>query len=80
MDFLGNEPWETPFGVVVKGENVLSQWYTGYGEIKGFNEHGVDQQILYERGNVYLQEFFPDLDYIISCKLEKEDANYNQEL
>lgn len=66
--------------MVVKGEQVMSQWYTGYGEIKDFNEYGVDQQLLYEHGNIYLQEHFPKIDYIISCKLEVEDENYNQEL
>ena len=33
LDFLGKEPWETPFGVVVDGQPVLDNLYKGYGEV-----------------------------------------------
>lgn len=59
-EFLGGEPWETPFGVVVKGmDSVVRQFYDGYGEMKPFNdkgeEEGVDQDLINEQGNPYLR-------------------------
>lgn len=71
LDFLGNEPWETPFGRIVEGFDVIDSLYTGYGDIKGFNENGPDQQMVYQEGNKYLRENFPELDYIESCEFVK---------
>lgn len=77
---MGKEPWETPIGQVVKGMDVVDSWYTGYGELKDFNENGggVDQQLIYEYGNRYLREHFPDLDYIIDCSIT--DTNHVHKL
>ena len=33
LDFLGKEPWETPFGFVSDGQTVLNNLYKGYGEV-----------------------------------------------
>lgn len=71
LDFLGKEPWETPFGRIVEGFEVIDSLYTGYGDIAGFNEAGPDQQRLYREGNQYLRENFPQLDYIESCEFVK---------
>ena len=66
LDFLGNEPWETPFGKVVWGNHVVDSWYTGYGDMKGMNglgdEHGVDQSLIYIHGNSYLKENYRMFD------------------
>lgn len=73
QDFLGKAPWETPFGKVVRGTNVVDSWYTGYGEITPFKKNGVDQQQIYSQGNQYLRDNFPKLDYILSCEVTDKD-------
>lgn len=68
LDFLGKQPWETPFGEVVEGIEVLDNLYKGYGEISSFGD-GPDQQEIYSQGNDYLRREFPQLDYILSCSV-----------
>jgi cyclophilin family peptidyl-prolyl cis-trans isomerase len=71
LDFLGNEPWETPFGIVHSfsaENNTLDQLFKGYGDIPPFGS-GPDQQRVFQYGNAYLRQDFPQLDYILSCRL-----------
>jgi len=68
-DWLGGEsPWEVPFGRLVDEESYksLSKIYTGYGE-------SPEQSEIMDRGNEYLQNEFPLLDYIESCAIVKEN-------
>jgi peptidyl-prolyl cis-trans isomerase A (cyclophilin A) len=51
------------FGKVIEGMDVVDQLYAGYGEGPP-NGNGPYQQRIQEEGNVYLNEFFPKLDYI----------------
>jgi len=51
-----------PVGRVVEGMEVVDQLYAGYGE-------DVSQKKLRNRGNSYLDENFPELDYIESAEL-----------
>ena len=74
LDFLGKEPWETPFGVVALGQDTLDDLYRGYGEIVPFNTNGVDQQKIFVEGNQYLRDSFPKLDYIKSCSVIEENG------
>jgi peptidyl-prolyl cis-trans isomerase A (cyclophilin A) len=53
----------TPFGEVSEGMNVVESLYGGYGEGAPRGQ-GPDQQAITERGNDYLEEHFPRLDYI----------------
>lgn len=73
QDFLGKAPWETPFGKVIRGTESVDRWYTGYGEITPFKKDGVDQQQIYSKGNQYLRDNFPLIDYILSCEITDED-------
>lgn len=57
-----------PFGKVVEGMNVLGQLYGGYGEGQP-NGMGPDQNMIQMRGNDYLNESYPLLDYIKSAKI-----------
>uniref|UniRef100_A0A7S2RS89 PPIase cyclophilin-type domain-containing protein n=1 Tax=Mucochytrium quahogii TaxID=96639 RepID=A0A7S2RS89_9STRA len=65
---LGAELWETPFGNVTKGLDIVRSWYREYGET-------VDQVKIMRQGSAYLKKNFPDLDYIESCSIanNKED-------
>lgn len=72
LSSLGKSPWETPFGRVVKGHNVIDSWYRGYGEISAFSKNGPDQQMIYRKGNKYLRKYFPNLDYIVKCELRSQ--------
>lgn len=71
LDFLGNEPWETPFGEVVEGQSTLDNLYKGYGEMSVFGS-GPDQERVISEGNSYLREFFPEIDYLQSCAIIEE--------
>jgi peptidyl-prolyl cis-trans isomerase A (cyclophilin A) len=73
LDFLGNEPWETPFGVVVDGQSTLDELYKGYGDISPFGS-GPDQQEIYAQGNQYIRDNFPLIDFINSCHVVSENA------
>jgi peptidyl-prolyl cis-trans isomerase A (cyclophilin A) len=52
-----------PFGKVVEGMEHVDQLYAGYGE-GAPNGNGPAQQMITVRGNAYLLENFPKLDYI----------------
>ena len=52
-----------PFGEVVEGMDVVDQLYSGYGE-GAPNGSGPAQAQIQAQGNEYLEEQFPELDYI----------------
>lgn len=53
----------TPFGRVVEGMEIVDKIYSGYGE-GAPGGTGPNQQLVQEKGNAYLNERFPNLDYI----------------
>jgi peptidyl-prolyl cis-trans isomerase A (cyclophilin A) len=57
-----------PIGKVTAGANVVSALYNGYGEGAPRGK-GPDQGKLQSRGNAYLRESFPQLDYIKSAAI-----------
>jgi peptidyl-prolyl cis-trans isomerase A (cyclophilin A) len=54
-----------PFGQVVSGMEVVDSLYSGYGDDKG-----PDQRRMLRQGNAYLQESFPELDYVRTAVVE----------
>ena len=74
LGFLGKEPWETPFGKVISGYDVVDKWYKGYGDISPFNKKGPDQQQLFRQGNKYIHENFPKIDFINECHVIDKDT------
>eukprot|EP00603_Paraphysomonas_imperforata_P014021 CAMPEP_0114458108 /NCGR_PEP_ID=MMETSP0104-20121206/4514_1 /TAXON_ID=37642 ORGANISM="Paraphysomonas imperforata, Strain PA2" /NCGR_SAMPLE_ID=MMETSP0104 /ASSEMBLY_ACC=CAM_ASM_000202 /LENGTH=200 /DNA_ID=CAMNT_0001630687 /DNA_START=40 /DNA_END=642 /DNA_ORIENTATION=- len=72
LDFLGKAPWETPFGRVVAGGDVVDSLHTGYGDIPPYGK-GPDQQQLYRQGNSYIREQFPLTDFIQRCRVKGKD-------
>lgn len=63
---LGQSPWEVPWGELVGQHSykTLSNLYTGYGE------DGPTQESLVEESGLELaHEDFPDLDWILSCRV-----------
>lgn len=58
----------TPFGRVVKGMEVVDSLYKGYGE-GAPRGAGPDQGMIQTRGNAYLKESFPKLDFIKSARV-----------
>ncbi len=55
-----------PFGRVVSGMDVVDQLYAGYGDAR---DGGPQQSEIARRGNEYLEERFPELDYVITAKV-----------
>jgi peptidyl-prolyl cis-trans isomerase A (cyclophilin A) len=53
-----------PFGEVAEGMDVVEQLYSGYGEASQMGGAGPDQNLIEARGNQYLTEHYPRLDYI----------------
>jgi peptidyl-prolyl cis-trans isomerase A (cyclophilin A) len=54
-----------PFGQVVSGMEVVDSLYSGYGD-----DRGPDQRRMLRQGNAYLQESFPELDYVETAVVE----------
>ena len=61
LDRMGFAPFAR-----VRNAELLDQIYSGYGEGKP-RGNGPSQAMLHQRGNSYLQQNFPRLDYIISA-------------
>ena len=53
----------SPFGQVVEGMEVVDQLYSGYGE-GAPRGRGPSQGSLQARGNDYLMDDFPNLDFV----------------
>jgi len=45
--------------------------YSGYGETSGGGIRAGKQDLLFTRGNTYLKENYPLLDYIVKATVEK---------
>ena len=59
-----------PFGEVVKGMDVVDQFYNGYGEGAPQGK-GPQQGRIHAEGNAYLNKEFPKLDYIKTATIAK---------
>ena len=64
------EPF-VPIGKVTEGMDVVDSLYSGYGETSGGGIRAGKQELLFTRGNAYLKENYPLLDYIIKATVEK---------
>ncbi len=58
-----------PVGTVVEGMEVVDRIHSGYGELANRGGNGPLVQNIAARGNEYLEEEFPELDYIVSATL-----------
>lgn len=58
-----------PVGSVVEGMEVVDQIHSGYGELADRGGNGPMVQNIAARGNEYLEEDFPELDYIVTATL-----------
>jgi cyclophilin family peptidyl-prolyl cis-trans isomerase len=59
-----------PFGVVVRGMEVVDRLYAGYGETVGGGMRAGNQDALFAGGNAWLAREFPRLDSIRRVTLE----------
>jgi peptidyl-prolyl cis-trans isomerase A (cyclophilin A) len=60
----------SPFGRVVEGMEVVDRLYSFYGEGPPRGT-GPDQEEIERRGNEYLQEKFPRLDYVRTARIQR---------
>eukprot|EP00931_Biecheleriopsis_adriatica_P043144 TRINITY_DN24670_c0_g1_i2.p1 TRINITY_DN24670_c0_g1~~TRINITY_DN24670_c0_g1_i2.p1 ORF type:complete len:284 (+),score=63.31 TRINITY_DN24670_c0_g1_i2:67-918(+) len=68
---LGKKPWETPIGKVTdESLAVLRSIYTGYGDMPQCGGNGPDPIQLQDRGNSYILEEFPNIDFVESASWE----------
>jgi homoserine O-acetyltransferase len=63
------EPF-VPIAKVIKGMDIVDSLYSGYGETSGGGIRGGKQDLLFTRGNAYLKENYPLLDYIVKATVE----------
>ena len=70
----GGSPWEVPIGQLVDEASytTIDKVYTGYGE-------SPSQGKIRNRGNEYLRNEFPKLDYILSCEVVAENLPWRYE-
>jgi peptidyl-prolyl cis-trans isomerase A (cyclophilin A) len=59
-----------PFGRVVSGMDVVDKLHAGYGE-GAPSGRGPNQQLIQQQGNAYLNQNFPQLDFIRSATIEQ---------
>jgi peptidyl-prolyl cis-trans isomerase A (cyclophilin A) len=59
-----------PFGRVVEGMEVVDALYDGYGESMPRGQGPIQDRIERE-GNLYLEEDFPELDYIVRTRVRR---------
>jgi homoserine O-acetyltransferase len=59
------------FGEVIEGMAVADALYAEYGETAGGGIRAGKQDVVFERGNAYLTERFPLLDYIKSARVSR---------
>ncbi|RYZ47106.1 MAG: peptidylprolyl isomerase [Sphingobacteriales bacterium] len=64
------EPF-VPFAKVVKGMEIADELYSGYGEQSGGGIRAGKQDSLFARGNAYLKQYWPKLDYIVKARIIK---------
>jgi hypothetical protein len=64
----GGSPWEVPFGQVFgeRSLETMSKIYTGYGEKPS-------QGKIMNKGESYIREEFPKIDFITACIIVKEN-------
>ena len=74
INFKDNAPLDTmgfsPIGKVIDGMKVVDSLYSGYGEGAPQGK-GPNQGIIKSRGNTYLKDNFPKLDYIKEATILK---------
>lgn len=62
-----------PFGQVIEGMAAVDSLYAAYGDgpPSGF---GPDQNMIFSRGNAYLERYYPKLDFIRSARIAGDSA------
>ncbi len=58
-----------PIGTVIEGMDIVDQIHSGYGELADRGGDGPISQNIAARGNAYLEESFPEMDYIVTATL-----------
>ena len=64
-----------PIGSVVEGMEVVDRIHSGYGELADRGGNGPIVQNIAARGNEYLAEGFPEMDYVVSAVLVDAAGN-----
>ncbi len=62
----------SPIGKVIEGMEAADALYAGYGESAGGGIRGGKQDAMFDGGNPYFEENFPELDYIIGATVVEE--------
>jgi len=68
-DSLGKNPWENPLGFVYEGMDVIESLYS-YGDLEVFGGRAPDSNEIAAKGNGFLAQSHPNMDYILSCQRE----------
>ena len=66
----------SPIGKVIQGIKTADELHSGYGELAGGGIRGAKQEAMFNGGNPYFQEHFPELDYIIEAEILEERESF----
>mmetsp|Transcript_23096 Transcript_23096/g.51528 ORF Transcript_23096/g.51528 Transcript_23096/m.51528 type:complete len:301 (+) Transcript_23096:92-994(+) len=72
LNHFGQNSWETPFGYVEAEDLEVLTRIKAYGDVPPFGEGPDSARIYDEDGYAYLEEKFPDLDYLDTCYVVAE--------
>ena len=79
INLVDNTPLDAdgfaPVGTVIEGMEVVDRIYSGYGDIAERGGDGPISRNIAARGNAYLQESFPEMDYIVAATLVEPAGN-----
>jgi len=67
-----------PFGTIVRGVEAADALNAEYGESAGGGIRGGRQEPLFEQGNSYLQQKFPQLDRIVRARVVAKSADFRE--
>jgi len=73
--YLGHSPWETPFGRVIEGMDVIDRFYSGYGDLSVFGGKAPSSAEIERNGATWVSERFPKMDFIESCAVAEQPVD-----
>ncbi len=69
-EHFGEMDWETPLGTVIKGMDVVKNFYSGYGDMPPYG-NGPTQQKIRAYGKDYIRDLYSKIDEFMECTVSR---------